>query len=561
MRNAAATVSLTVAVILAVPGRAIAANRLLAVLPLDVSHAKGKLDPDAQASVEEMLRDVATTALTPQGWVILTGENMLQVLKDNCVDPARCGDESCHLSMAREIKAEKFLSGAVQYGDDEFTASIRLIDSASGRILASERLEAGSVKALRRAFETKANEFFVRGGLGGGAIVTPLATTGTVSVAAGVTPGAVPVPPTVITGDGLGLDADADVLVAYDQALKAEKTGEANPAVARDAWARLASMATGNPYRKLATDRAAQWGDYAQKLETTRRQHAADLEKLRKVLPLESLGDEQKAQLLANFVGNFGSGDLPALLTFVPPGLWRGVCSRLPANTSLNLKVRVEAKDDEGSDVAAGVLVGDRKVGQTPIDVTGDICTDARIGVTELSSGHWWETPLLPAGGAPTTTRTAVFRATGIRRHFDAATIVWASGASASAQYSDSNWSAQHAAGAPDTPQCGDFGTAWATREADATGEWLELSYASPTEARGVRIVETFNPGAVAEVLVRENGDWVRVWSGQDQTSACPGNLDVMFGSVRTVTGVRVNLHSESTPGWNEIDAVGLAPP
>jgi hypothetical protein len=141
------------------------AAKIVAVLPLDVSHARKKLDAAAQASLEEMLRDVATNALTSSGWIVLTGETTLQVLLDNGVDAAKCGDQSCHLSMAREIKAEKFLSGAVQYVEGSFTASIRLIDTGTGRILASQRVEGETVRALRKSFEEHANEFFARGGM------------------------------------------------------------------------------------------------------------------------------------------------------------------------------------------------------------------------------------------------------------------------------------------------------------------------------------------------------------------------------------------------------------
>jgi formylglycine-generating enzyme required for sulfatase activity len=147
------------------------------VLPLDTSHAKKKLDADGQASLEEMLRDVAAEALTTFGWTILTGETILQVLQDNGVDPTKCGDQNCHLTMAREIKAEKFLSGAVQYVDGAFTASIRLIDTTTGQILASERVEGPNVTALRRAFEAKAGAFFVKGGLVGAAPSRPEAAT------------------------------------------------------------------------------------------------------------------------------------------------------------------------------------------------------------------------------------------------------------------------------------------------------------------------------------------------------------------------------------------------
>ncbi len=153
------------------------AGHVIAVLPLDAKMTKGKMDDASQASLEEMLRDVAVDALSSEGWTILTGETTLQILQDNGVDASKCGDQNCHLSMTREIKAEKFLSGAVQYADEEFTASIRLIDTATGRILASERIEGKTVKALRAAFSTKAGTFFARAGLTGGGEMTDPSTT------------------------------------------------------------------------------------------------------------------------------------------------------------------------------------------------------------------------------------------------------------------------------------------------------------------------------------------------------------------------------------------------
>jgi hypothetical protein len=95
---------------------------------------------------------------------ILSGENTLQVLADNGVDPATC-NQTCHLSMAREIKAEKFISGAVQWTDGEFTASIRLLDTATGQILATESLEGENVRTLRNDFKAKVRDFFTKGGM------------------------------------------------------------------------------------------------------------------------------------------------------------------------------------------------------------------------------------------------------------------------------------------------------------------------------------------------------------------------------------------------------------
>jgi putative endopeptidase len=192
------------------------AEKLIAVLPLDTRMTKGKMDAAAQSSLEEMLRDVATNLLSPGGWTVLTGENTLQVLVDNGVDPTKCGDQNCHLSMAREIKAERFLSGTIQYVDGEFTASIRLIDTRTGRILASERLTGKTTKVLRETFEPRAEQFFFRAGLFESSLHGPTAKAPREEVTAErtPTPRAEPASPTSARKDrwtlsDVGLDATA----------------------------------------------------------------------------------------------------------------------------------------------------------------------------------------------------------------------------------------------------------------------------------------------------------------------------------------------------------------
>jgi hypothetical protein len=131
--------------------------------------------------------------------------------------------------------------------------------------------------------------------------------------------------------------------------------------------------------------------------------------------------------------------------------------------------------------------------------------------------------------------------------------------ARASSQYGTSGWSALQAIGEPNTPDCGDLQTAWASKEADSQIEWIELDFPKRMWARGVRIVETFNPGGVSNVEVRKsNGNWESVWSGIDPTQACPGVFDVSFSEEIETNSVRLVLQSGRVPGWNEIDAVGL---
>jgi formylglycine-generating enzyme required for sulfatase activity len=144
---------------------AVAANRMLAVLPLDTRMTQGEMTDGARASLEEMIRDSAINLLAASGWTVLTGETTLQILLDNGIDPAKCADQSCHLSIAREINAQKFVSGVVQFAEGEFTASVRLIDTKTGRIVSTERLNGRTVKAMREDFAPRAQSFFARGGL------------------------------------------------------------------------------------------------------------------------------------------------------------------------------------------------------------------------------------------------------------------------------------------------------------------------------------------------------------------------------------------------------------
>jgi TolB-like protein len=147
---------------------AVAAPKLLAVLPLDARNASAKMDTAAKASLEDALRDEAANALSSAGWSVLTGENTYALLRDNGVDPATCGAGECHVSTARELNVEVFISGVVHYVDDQLVASVRLMETKTGRILSSERLEAPNTMGLRHAFEARAARFFARAGLTGG---------------------------------------------------------------------------------------------------------------------------------------------------------------------------------------------------------------------------------------------------------------------------------------------------------------------------------------------------------------------------------------------------------
>src|SRR5690348_136775 len=80
--------------------------------------------------------------------------------------------------------------------------------------------------------------------------------------------------------------------------------------------------------------------------------------------------------------------------------------------------------------------------------------------------------------------------------------IEWASEVRAvSSEYSATSWSANQVLGPPDVfPATGDNGKAWASREADAQSEMIEVGFAHPVAMSELRIYETYNPGAIASI-------------------------------------------------------------
>lgn len=137
----------------------------------------------------------------------------------------------------------------------------------------------------------------------------------------------------------------------------------------------------------------------------------------------------------------------------------------------------------------------------------------------------------------------------------------YAHNASASTEYSDDSWSAAQATGAPDTFECGDQTTAWAS-SASSGVDWLELTYGQAVYATQINIHQTYNPTQVVEVeLITPEGEAISVYSNvpADFTETCPYILTIDLDADVLASGVRVHVdQSQLALGWNEIDAVQL---
>ncbi len=138
----------------------------------------------------------------------------------------------------------------------------------------------------------------------------------------------------------------------------------------------------------------------------------------------------------------------------------------------------------------------------------------------------------------------------------------WASSAQASSEFGSSSWSAMQAAGAPDTTECGDQTTAWASLTSN-TVEWLEVYYDVPVYATEVIIHQTYNPSQVVKVeLIDTKGQRKTIFTESPAVlDFCPDEMTLSLRKTDfLVSGVRITVdQSVLGVGWNEIDAVELA--
>ena len=132
----------------------------------------------------------------------------------------------------------------------------------------------------------------------------------------------------------------------------------------------------------------------------------------------------------------------------------------------------------------------------------------------------------------------------------------WASSATASSQYTDTDYSAAQATGAPDVGGCMDSPLAWAPLGGGSEPEWLELRYDQPVHARSVRVYETTNGEFVTSLeTIDEAGVYRTVWDGNDPTWCGQVFEPTWEPTDYLVIGVRIHTQ---VMDWEEIDAVEL---
>ncbi|MCU0431743.1 MAG: hypothetical protein MUF42_17425, partial [Cytophagaceae bacterium] len=77
------------------------------------------------------------------------------------------------------------------------------------------------------------------------------------------------------------------------------------------------------------------------------------------------------------------------------------------------------------------------------------------------------------------------------------------------------SWAACRALGEPDVfPNHGDSSKAWAPRSSDNQREFIQLGFSTPIKTDSIFIYETYNPGAIDTIYLRnaQTQTWEKVW-------------------------------------------------
>ncbi len=132
-----------------------------------------------------------------------------------------------------------------------------------------------------------------------------------------------------------------------------------------------------------------------------------------------------------------------------------------------------------------------------------------------------------------------------------------------STQYNTSDFAAVQALGAPDVfPAYGDLEKTWASLTQDGSREYLTLGFDEASPINYIDIYETYKPGAVDTVYVKNPGTGMYeiVYTA---TAAAQPDVSRKLRIFFPVTGfpvseIRIAINSPAVPDWNEIDAVGI---
>jgi hypothetical protein len=303
MRSAPSLLAAAVGISFFTSFSAAAARESQTVVVLELRSAiRGTYDT---ASLTERIRDIARRQ-NPDARVLPR--------QDQLVVPALACTYDCDVISAREQGGDFVATGEITNASPGYRVALTLRGVRSGQVLARSSATSSAAEGLGEAVNAAAADLFK-------GLPAP-SSASVVAVEAASLP-EVPALPVLPEGGAVNLNVDANVLVAYDHARNVEARGKDHPDDAAYAWEAVANADGENPYRQIAAERAAQWRAYADNKHSYESQLARDTSRLRKVLPLTSVQDSVKLELLTRYAKAYGSSRATTMLPYVPAGSLR----------------------------------------------------------------------------------------------------------------------------------------------------------------------------------------------------------------------------------------------
>lgn len=254
----------------------------------------------------------------PDGqFLVMTKENILEMLPPD-TDLASC-EGSCEVETGRNIGADYLITGEFIEIGGEIKVSMRLYDTGSGGLKASEKGTAKGVKGLEAVVQATAGRLMKP--LGHPGVRSNRTFGGDLPTLEGGLPALEDIEdmPTGVgaapTLGGLG-DLDVGMLQKYEAAKEAEGSGETSVSEKASAWRALASYSGVSASMKMEAERrAAHWDEMARvmvkrckQVKAVAGRYSKDKKKLAGLLSLKdsTLPKARKSALKAEFEEAYG---------------------------------------------------------------------------------------------------------------------------------------------------------------------------------------------------------------------------------------------------------------
>lgn len=126
------------------------------------------------------------------------------------------------------------------------------------------------------------------------------------------------------------------------------------------------------------------------------------------------------------------------------------------------------------------------------------------------------------------------------------------------------DYRAKQVLGAPNKlPDIGNSPCAWSPAKTIGTAdEWIKVAFQKPTLLRQVAIAENLNQGAISQVYAyTTDGKEILIFKNSQAPSGPTGKMLRIFpeNPIANVDAIKVVIDPSRTPGYNQIDAIGIS--